>query len=436
MNTRNAFGLALLAHALISEPLVAQTVDFQWARSASGTGIDHGEKVATDANGNVYVTGYFRSSTLSFGSIDLTKEPGNSSSSAVFLAKYDPSGNVVWAISAGGNEEDISNGIATDSNGNVCITGGVMSDSITFGSITLYNATTNQAEDVFVAKFDPDGNLLWARSGAGTGGTARDVGNAIAVDNNGNVYSCGYFRSQTISFGSVILTNEGQADAFIVKYDPSGNVLWARSEAGGGWDLCTGLAADASGNVFACGRYSSNSITIGMTTLTNVNNNYDLFIAKFDTDGNPLWAKGGSSNGNDWMPSLAVDAGGNLIATGWFETFPITFGPFTIPNSGSSDIFMVKYDPDGEELWAIGSGEGFAEESRSVAVDGSGNSYVAGRYGTTLTLGSITLNGSLFGNVFIAKYDPDGIAVWALGAGGIDEEGGSGIAVGGNDDFR
>lgn len=434
MNTILNLALSLLASMLISETLLGQTVDFQWARSASGTGLDNGEKVAVDGSGNVYVTGYFRSSTLSFGSIILTKEPGNSSSSAVFLAKYDPSGNVIWAISAGGNEEDVSNGVATDANGNVCITGGFMSDSITFGATTLYNATTNLAEDVFVAKFDPDGDLLWARSGAGTGGTARDVGNAIAVDGNGNVYACGYFRSQSLVFGSAVLANEGQADAFIVKYDPMGNVAWARSEAGGGGDFCTGLAADATGNVYASGRYYSNSITIGTTTLTNVNNNYDLFIAKYDTDGNPLWAKGGSSNGNDWMPSLAVDAGGNLIATGWFEAFPITFGAFTIPNSGSTDIFIVKYDPNGEELWAIGAGEAFAEESRSIAIDGSGNIYVTGRFGTAITLGSITLNSSLPGNVFIAKYDPDGNAVWALGTGGIDEEGGSGIAVGGNDD--
>lgn len=426
--------LSLLASILISDPLLAQFIDFEWARSASGTELDNGEKVAVDGNGNVYATGYFTSSTLSFGSIILTKEPGNSSSSAVFLAKYDPSGNVLWAISAGGNEEDVSNGIATDANGNVCITGGFMSDSITFGATTLYNATTNQAEDVFVAKFDPDGDLLWARSGAGTGGTARDVGNAIAVDGNGNVYACGHFRSQSLVFGSAVLANEGQADAFIVKYDPMGNVEWARSEAGGGGDFCTGLAADAIGNVYASGRYYSNSITIGTTTLTNVNNNHDLFIAKYDTDGNPLWAKGGSSNGDDWMPSLAVDADGNLIATGWFGTFPITFGPFTIPNSGSTDIFIVKYDPDGEELWAIGGGEAFAEESRSIAVDGSGNIYVTGRFGTTITLGSITINSSLSGNAFIAKYDPDGIAVWAIGAGGTDEEGGSGIAVGGDDD--
>lgn len=434
MNTRLIFALALLSSTLISKPLLAQSIDFQWARSASGTGLDNGEKIAVDGSGNVYVTGYYRSSTISFGSIVLTKEPGNSSSSAVFLAKYDPNGNVLWAISAGGNEEDISNGIATDANGNVCITGGFMSDSITLGSTTLYNATTNLAEDVFVAKFSPDGDLLWARSGAGSGGTARDVGNAVAVDGSGNVYACGYFRSQSILFGSAVLTNAGQADAFIVKYDPNGNVVWARSEAGAGGDFCTGLAADASGNVYASGRYYSNSITIGSTTLTNVNNNYDLFIAKYDTDGNPLWAKGGSSNSNEWMPSLAVDADGNLIATGWFEAFPISFGPFTIPNSGSTDIFLVKYDPNGNELWAVGAGGGFAEESRAVAVDDGGNIFVTGRFGTSITLGSSTLNSSLFGNVFIAKFDPDGNADWAIGTGGVEEEGGNGIAVGGNDD--
>ncbi len=433
LNTRTIIAVALVVHALFGGPLFAQTIDFQWARSASGTDLDIGQKVASDGSGNVFVTGYFRSDTISFGSIDLTKETGSSSSSAIFLAKYDASGNVVWARSAGGNEEDIVNDVATDADGNVLITGGFQSDSIAFGSTTLHNAVTGASEDVFVVKYDPDGNVLWARSGGGTGGTPRDVGNAIAVDASGNVYACGYFRSQNMAFGTATLTGVGQADAFIVKYDANGDVLWARSEAGAGGDFFTALDVDAGGNIYVAGHYYSNSITIGDTTLTNTNNNYELFMAKYDTDGNPLWARGASGNGNDESIGLATDGSGNVIVTGLFEAFPLTFGSATLPNGGSRDIFIVKYSTLGDFLWATSAGGTYAEESGAIATDASGSVYLTGLFGSSISFGSIAINGTLSSNVFIAKYDANGDALWAIGAGGIDDEQGNGIAVAGAD---
>lgn len=414
----------------------AQSIDFQWARSASGPGLDHGVDVASDGNGNIYVTGHYRSDSIAFGSIVLVKEPGPSSSSAIFLAKYDAGGDVLWARSAGGNATDISNGVAVDPDGNACIVGAFQSDSLSFGTTTLFNTVTNgSTEDVFVAKFDPDGNVLWARSAGGSSGSPRDFGNAVAVDGNGNVCIGGYFRSQNMAFGPFLLTNIGQADAFIAKYDANGDVLWARSEAGGGGDLCTALDVDASGNIYAAGHYYSNSITIGTTTLTNTNNVHDLFMAKYDADGNPLWARGASGNGDDWCTGLAADASGNMIVTGWFNGFPITFGSLTLPNAGSKDIFIAKYSTLGEVLWAQSAGEGYAEESGAIATDASGSVYLTGLFGISISFGSTTINGGVGSNVFVAKYDPDGDALWALGASGIVDEQGSGIAVEGADNL-
>ncbi|MBK7946935.1 MAG: SBBP repeat-containing protein [Flavobacteriales bacterium] len=384
MSTRTILTLLLLGNALMDVPLHAQVIDFEWARSASGTGADIGEKVATDGNGNVFVTGSFSSSSISFGSIVVTKEPGSSTSSAIFLAKYGPNGDALWAISAGGHEVDIANGIATDASGNVCIIGGFQSDSIRFGATTLHNTSTGSTEDVFVAKYDSNGNLLWARSDGGAGGTPRDVGNAIAVDGNGNVYACGYFRSASFTFGSLApLTNAGQADAFIVKFDADGNALWARSEAGsngGDGDFFTRIATDASDRIYAAGHYYGSSITIGGTTLTNVNDNDELFIAKYDSDGNPLWAQGAHGNGDDQIVGIATDQDGNLVATGWYQGFPITFGTNTLSNSGSKDIFIAKYAPDGALLWATRAGGAFSEESSAIATDGSGNIYLTGEF--------------------------------------------------------
>lgn len=423
---------ALLAPCLCMT-LYAQSVDFHWAKSAGGTSLDYGQKVVTDGMGNIYVTGYFLSDSISFGSTTLTREPGPSGSSAIFLVKYDLNGNVLWAKSAGGKEDDISNGISIDGSGNVFITGGFQSDTITFDTTMLINASTGSSEDVFIVKYDPNGNLIWAKSGAGSGGTPRDEGNGIATDGSGNVYVTGYFRSQSITFGTITLTNAVQADIFIVKYDANGNVIWAKREGGGGGDVSTGITVDGSGSFYISGHFYSNSITFGSTTLTNVNNNDELFIAKYDTDGNPLWAKGASCIGDDRSVSLAADGSGNVIITGWFQGFPISFGSITIPNSGSKDIFIVKYDSNGNVLWAKSGGGSFSEESGAVATDGNGNVYVTGYFGNTITFGSISINSLLNTNIFIVKFNANGNAVWAKSTGGIDDERGNGIVVDGLD---
>jgi hypothetical protein len=427
----------LLAFLFLYFGLNSQTIDFEWAKSASGTSLDYGQKIATDMNGNVYLTGYYLSDTISFGSITLTKEPGSSGSSAIFIAKYDPSGNVLWANSSGGNQDDKSYGITTDASGNVLITGGFQSDSISFGNITLFNASLGQSKDVFVVKYDTNGNVIWARSGAGSGGTPNDEGFGIATDGNANVYVSGYFRSSSIIFGSTTLNHVGQADIFIVKYDASGNVLWARKEAGpGGQDgeFCTGIATDGFGNFYISGHFYGNSISFGTTTITNQNNNYSLYIAKYDGSGNPLWARGASCAGDDWSLDIATDAEGNAILTGWYEGFPITFDSLTLLNSGGKDMFVVKYDTNGDILWAnkaTGTGN---DEGIAVATDRFSNVYVTGYfYGPNITFESDSISSSNGDNIFIVKYDSSGNVDWTKSVGGVTDEQGNGIATAGVD---
>src|SRR5262245_31314918 len=122
-----------------------------WAESGNGgPGFDEeGRGIAVDASGNCYVTGYYNGTTITFGSITLTNTgPGYRE---IFIGKYDASGNVVWAKSAGGNYPDRALAIAADANGNCYIIGDFYSDSISFDSITLMNADTNYYRDVFIA---------------------------------------------------------------------------------------------------------------------------------------------------------------------------------------------------------------------------------------------------------------------------------------------
>ena len=157
---------------LCSIALFAQNGDWLWAKQAGGASNDESYNIAVDANGNSYVTGNFTGSAT-FGSTTLTSSGYND----IFVAKLDSNGNWLWAKKAGGTSEDNGLSITFDANGNSYVTG-YFESSATFGTTTL---TSNQYEDIFVAKLDSNGNWLWAKK---AGGINDDYGWSISVDDN------------------------------------------------------------------------------------------------------------------------------------------------------------------------------------------------------------------------------------------------------------
>ena len=376
-----------------------------WAKSVGGTSNDYSQCVSADASGNVFITGFFNSPTITFGSTTLN----NVGFANIFIAKYDASGNVVWAKSAVGGTSDYASSVSTDANGNAIISGYFNSPNITFGSTNL----TNQGgSDIFIAKYDASGNVLWAKS---FGGTYDDYGRSVSSDTNGNIYMSGFFTSPTISFGSTVMTNAGSTNIFIVKYVAAGNLLWAKSVGTGG--TCgNNISVDASGNVYMSGGFTGANITIGSTTLTNVNNagnSQDIFITKYDVNGNLMWAKSTGGISDDFGNSVSNDASGNVFVSGYFRSPTVAFGSTTLTNvnnaGNSQDIFIAKYDAAGNVLWAKSSGGTGDDNGRSIITNASGNVYITGQFQSpTITFGSTALtNADTTGNstdIFIANY--------------------------------
>jgi hypothetical protein len=408
---------------LLTASLFAQSPDWLWAKSAGGTFDDYGNSVATDANGNTFVCGYFESPSITFGSYTLTNAGGRD----IFLVKYDASGNVLWAKSAGGTEDDRGYSVATDANGNCFVTGFFYSSSITFGSYTLTNAG---GSDIFLVKYDASGNVLWAKS---AGGTEDDRGYSVATDASGNCYVTGSFHSSSITFGSYTLTNAGYLDMFLVKYDANGNVIWAKSAGGTGDDDGNSVATDANGNCFVTGSFDSPSITFGSYTLTNANaGNMDMFLVKYDANGNVLWAKSAGGTDDDEGNSVATDANGNCFVTGGFWSLSITFGSYTLTNANAvnMDMFLVKYDANGNVIWAKSAGGTDDDEGNSVATDANGNCFVTGSFeSSSITFGSYTLTNAGNNDIFLVKYDASGNVIWAKSAGGTDNDWGNSVAT-------
>ena len=409
----------------------AQAPNWLWAKSADGN--CEANSVTIDANGNTYVAGWF-SNTLTFGSTTLY-DTSNNQESDMFVVKYNASGNPLWAKSAGGTKlggtiDNVPNSIAVDANGNIYVAGSFTGTSITFGSSTLTNAGGYSA--IFIVKYDTLGNTLWAKS-AGGSGTGDDYAYSVSVDKNGNAYVVGTFESPTITFGSTTLTQAGIRDIFIVKYDTSGNPLWAKSAGGNDSDEAFSVTVDANGNSYMAGYYGSTSITFGSTTFTNSNNIHglastDIFIVKYDSSGNPLWAKNdgviGNATGENYAKSIAIDVNGNTYVAGFFTSHTITFGSTTLTNTGGYDMFIVKYDSSGNSLWAKSVGNASYVEANSVAVDKNGNTSIVGWFNNpTMTIGSTTLTNTGNRNMFIVEYDASGNPLWAKSAGGTSTYG-------------
>jgi hypothetical protein len=238
-----------------------------------------------------------------------------------------------------------------DASANVCLAGYFSGATVRFGNVTVTNSSGNccGGYDIFVAKYDNSGNVLWA-NGAGGGFDENEFASGIAVDRLGNVYVTGSFYSQTAIFGNFRLTNSvigNYSDIFLAKYDSSGNVVWAKGAGGRLTDQAPGIATDKAGNAYVTGSFASETMTFDSVTLTNVNSLLnDIFVAKYDSSGNLLWAERAGGTQDDYADAVAVDAAGSVYLTGYFHSLTAAFGGLTLMNSDftehTPDIFVAK----------------------------------------------------------------------------------------------
>ena len=384
-----------------------------WAKTAGGNMTDEAYAVTADKSGNVYVTGYFQSPTITFGSIVLNTIKGG-----YFLAKYDKNGTIRWVKHTNNLYYTISDqgsALTTDSIGNVYITGIFHSDSITLGNFTLHNTKANQS-DIFLAKYDSSGTVLWARK---MGGKSNDFGTGITIDKSGYVYLAGWFESDTLRFDSTQLYNPNFAsnpnNIFLAKYDGAGNLLWAKSADGSVFNGETyGVTTDGAGNVYFTGYFNSDSVRFGNSTVYKFPNPiiyYNLFVYKCDSSGNAIWAKSCGGNTNVVGSSIAADEVGNVYLLGGFDGDTIYFDSTAItqPLNSSQPMVVFTLGPAGNILCsdAFLSGGNY---QNGICLDNAGNAYIGGNYGgsTIFYIGNDTLTQTGTQNIFVARFHCEG----------------------------
>ncbi len=276
---------------------------------------------------------------------------------------------------------------------------------------------------------------LWARSGVGQ---SYDQCSAVATDPSGNVIATGYFSSDEITFGSITLPNNtpGFSDLFIVKYDPSGNVIWARGLGGDFDDRGYSVATDANGDILLAGNFASTAITVGGQTFNNAGSPGDILLVKYDPAGNVLWATSEGGPALEIPYAATFDGSGNMIVAGRFSSNSITFGTTTLPQAGSMDVFVVKYDATGNVLWASGAGGGSNDEAYALAVRSDGDIIVAGYFTQEADFGTITLPNPGLANIFLAQCDgTSGSFDWAASVSSDGDERALSIALDASDNI-
>lgn len=339
-----------------------------------------------------------------------------------------------WAKKMGGNQEDVSNDMATDKSGNTYVVGMFRSTTLFVGTTSL---NTAGGYDLFIVKYNSNGDVVWAKS---AGGADFESARGVYVDASGYVYVTGTFMSPSITLGTITLTNSGSGgyEMFITKMDSLGNTLWAKSAGGTDSDEGFGVTVDAVGSVIVCGAFSSPTIMFDTFALQNSGIS-DVFVVKYNSAGAVRWAKAAGGNGSEYGRGIGVDAGLNIYCAGFFasDTFNVKNTRLVNANIGSStkDAFVLKYDSLGNVYWAKGYGDMYDEDGNDIQVMTDGTFYLTGYfysdsvYFDTYKLKNLNAGSGSWSDMYVGKFNASGTAQWVKSFGGKHSDGVNGIAV-------
>jgi hypothetical protein len=428
---------------------------FKAAQQIGGSGVNQIGAPVFDQAGNYYVRGGFTGS-LNVGANTLQ----SSQSFDMFFAKYDQNNALVWARQGSGLTDleigelavEGATALAVDPFGNVYVGGSfVKTISLQGGANPGVTLSDNGAAGInyesFVAKYDANGNLLWARGGnSGSPKNASDLEigqnavDQIVFDADGNPYLTGFVSGSSF-LGSAISVN-GQSDIVLAKLDPAtGAIVWQQIIGGAKDDNGLDLKISGAGELYLLGNFASESITfptVPATTFTNPEDpenaqdqSVNTFIAKFNENGDNLWVKNIDNAASLVGANIAVNPAGEIFLTGSFFD-SATFGATTLTESegGTAESeaslggYVTKMNADGDFIWA----NGFGGIGEAIALDAAGRIYIAGNFYDGGVFGDGTANAeslASFGgeDLFVARYDTNGGFEWAKPIAGNGVEG-------------
>mgnify|MGYP000875866955 FL=1 len=424
--------------------------NFDWAMSGQGNLVDEGNAVCMDAEGNSYITGNFSSNPFLLGKVSLKNSSTNPAAMDAFVAKLDAKGNVVWAIQSNGAGEERGIDIACDKTGHIVVVGVFRGDKASFGTFELTKPTRFPLS-TFILRINALGNIVWAKR---AGGKSQTEVKSVSTGPDGEIYLTGTFSTATNFGGYEYKSKNGNnPTAFVAKYLYNGELKWFEQIYGKGRG---GQFASVSGEaifstedsrfVYVTGKFRGN-VTFGSGNITSSDFGNDqegggwnnIYITKYDSDGRGIWTKnvGVKQLNFSTIPEvkdIVVDKQGSSYITGYFPG-TLTFGETEMrgnpsKNSWNHDIFLAKYDANGNHLWHRNAGGDDADYSHSMALTSNGVLITGQIVGRNVKFGNITLADTDI-NAFTANYDADGKCLWAIQSKRLVLAKGNGIATNG-----
>ncbi|MBI1289456.1 MAG: hypothetical protein GC178_17960 [Flavobacteriales bacterium] len=382
--------------------------NFDWARSIGGLGLDVGRAVTTDADGNVILVGSFSGSTQIAGTT-LSGLGGMES----FVAKYTSDGNLLWAQVISGPDEDMARGVVTDQSGNIYVVGH-FTDTVVF-AITPTDtiaARSTGGQDVFVVKYSPDGTLLWKVTGGGTGDdTATDIDQYRW---SGKLFVSGGFQERG-KFGSSTVLSSGLTDAFLLKLDPDGNVHWVRSGGGLEHDIAATVAAGNDGSIYIAGDFYESATMQGETLQAVGNSSSDVFLAKFDDAGNMAWVRTCGGTNVDVATGVDTDLENRVYVSGYYQG-TTHFQNHSATCLSYNDVFLSRFDADGNCDWLSSAGSWGLDNCLGMATDWDGTTYLTGVFEEEMFADNVSFTGDGY-DIYVLCYESSGAIRYGRSAG-------------------
>lgn len=409
--------LLFLALCFVTTAGFCQEINFEWKKMLGDTGHTSGLAIACDTAGNIYASGTFED-VIEYDGTTLISEAGKDG----YLAKLNPAGDLLWIKQFSGYNDVKVNDLKIDRNNNPVILGNYRV-SVHFDTIlTTNNTDTLYSSNMFIAKYTPGGDLMWAKN---TGGVSYD-GNSLAVDLNNKILITG--KSVDISVfdtdapvntldsmlqyypGGTYWKYYHPEVAFIAKYSSAGNLIWIH-ETGG---YPKEIISDYQNRLIITG-YFMDETDFNGTSVPPIGFE-TTYLAQYTSGGNLNWVKtsGGSANWNSGY-GLEVDSDNTIYQCGQILGNNIEFDGNVISPFAGTDAFLTKYDASGNLLWykMIGSpttmtGEHNFNSGNALKMDTNGDILMVGYFLDTLTIGETTLTSEGAYDLMLLKFDSDG----------------------------
>ena len=385
--------------------------EVEWARSVGERGQDYINSVTLTSDGGYIVGGTFSYYDINLGNgVTLTNDAGQDG----MLIKYSVDGEVELAKAIGGSNNDEITSVAETSDESY-IVGGNFGSSIKLGEYTL---TNNGSYDGMIIKYENiELNNPIVTKSEEIGESGSDNINSVSATSDGGYIAGGSFNSTSIQVGEYTLTNNGESDGMIIKYDREGKIEWVRNIGGNRGDYIQSVSSTSEGGAIVVGYFESRSIHVGEYILTN-NGSADGMVIKLDSTGEVEWTRNIGGNRGDYPQSVSSTSEGGAIVGGYFYSESIQVGDYTLMNNSNStsylDGMVIKYSSTGEVEWAKSIGGSISDHVTSVASTSDGGAIVGGYFESeSIQVGEYTLTNSGHQDGMVIKYSSTGEVEWA-----------------------